>query len=381
MIDFTLPTHDGADLSARVDLSTPLAEQYPDAVALAAASRALFLDEHVSTAAIAEAAEREILRVRGSGKSTFVPIFLTNHCDSACKMCGMRADNEKLVRKFARRSDITDQLTILRDYEGVQGVGFLTGEYLTPYTRLANAFLVGWAIEQALSMGFQEVYFNIGSLDDDEIAVLTDGWAGDARVVMCVFQETYQEKFYSRFMGQNEEKSPKADFERRIMSFDRWLAAGASAVNPGFLVGLGPVEDDLFALVTHVEYLAARGARARISLPRLRPASGSSVRAKTDDEKYFRLVATVAYTLPAHPIVITTREEQAMQERLLPLIGVISPGSPDVIPYRRDTVAANSETSSQFIIPDLRHPREILARVRDLGYQINGWTPPTLPEV
>lgn len=332
-----------------------------------------------------DAIPTEALRARGqfrvdqtqTEKETFVPIFVTNHCHADCAMCGMRRSNDGLVRKFSGRRTIEEQLRILAEVDGVQGVGFLTGEYQDKYTRYVNAFYIGWAIHTALRFGFSKVFFNIGSMTTDEIAVLSE-WLdeGDERVTMCVFQETYNVDRYRRFMTDRRGDVPKADFERRLSSFDNWLDAGFKTVNPGFLVGLHDVREELVQLLLHVAHLSHRGAQIYVSLPRLRPALGFSEKAKVEDAVYERLIAVVAYLSPRAGIVLTTREDMAFQDRVLPLVRTVSPGSPDVAPYRWDQEAPNDERSSQFLIPDLRRPRDILSRMTQNGYRFRYFASP-----
>ncbi|HEX8087674.1 MAG TPA: 3-methyl-2-indolic acid synthase [Blastocatellia bacterium] len=344
--------------------------------AKAAVALSIFRSESISTDSIFDAAQQAIIEARGNQKETFVPIFTTNFCDSECLMCGMRKGNAKLVRKFSGRRALEEQLSILYEVDHVRACGFLTGEFEGEYTRKANAFLIGWAIRRALDMGFEMVYFNIGSLTPDEIEVLGEWLDVTDPVTMCVFQETYDPATYVKFMGRRDAHVPKSDFDQRIRTFDNWLDAGFRHVNPGFLVGLDSPEKDLVQLVSHVEHLSKRGAAVKISLPRLRPALGTTARSMVADDQYIRLIATVALAFPRHPVVLTTRETQEFQDTVMPLVGIISPGSPDVSPYRRNTAAANELSSSQFVIPDLRRPVDILTRIEKMGYRVQHFAPP-----
>lgn len=348
-----------------------------DPIARVARALAVFRNRAVSTEKLVRMAG-EVVGQAYEEKETFVPLFTTNYCDSECKMCGMRQGNEKLIRKFSGKRLIEEQLHVLREHEGVRAVGFLTGEYLDAYTRRANAFLIGWAIHRAFELGFQRAYFNIGSLVPAEIEVLAEWIEPDfaAHVTMCVFQETYNVKAYARFMGTDDKEIPKANFDRRIRSFDHWLDAGFRQVNPGFLVGLHDVEQDLAALLWHVNHLEQRGGDVSVSLPRLRPALGSAIEPIVPDDEYIRLIATAALHAPQCRIVLTTREDQAFQDRVLPIIGTISPGSPDVSPYRAQGEIPNDAESSQFLIPDHRHPKEILSRIVSRGVRVKYFDPP-----
>src|SRR5512147_2408633 len=73
---------------------------------------ALFLSPRISTASLLELARMR----RGAGApriETFSPLYLTNECDGACRMCGMRADNAELVRETAATATVDEQLAIL----------------------------------------------------------------------------------------------------------------------------------------------------------------------------------------------------------------------------------------------------------------------------
>ncbi|WP_330230948.1 3-methyl-2-indolic acid synthase [Nocardia sp. NBC_00508] len=339
----------------------------------AAVALALIRDTSVSTEELRIAAERRIAQ-RSPRLHTFVPLYTTNHCDSECKMCGMKKSNTRMIRKLAGKREIEDQLRILLEHEGVAGVGFLTGEYEDEYTRQVNAFRIGWAIRTAFDMGFQRVYFNIGSMTTAEIETLGEWIDRDEPVTMCVFQETYDRHTYERFMG-SKDGAPKADYDRRIQSFDRWLDAGFKYVNPGALIGLHDIESEMIALVSHATYLARRGGIVDISLPRLRPAMASSSRTKVDDQSYIRLMAAIAFVCPDQRLVLTNREGKALRDSVIDLCGVISPGSPDVAPYRRGDDIVNEENSSQFLVADLARPSTILKQITDTGRAVQNFAP------
>ena len=56
---------------------------------------------------------------------TFSPLYLTNTCDAACLMCGMRRDNRALVRETSDFEIIDTQLETLRR-RGMHAVALLT---------------------------------------------------------------------------------------------------------------------------------------------------------------------------------------------------------------------------------------------------------------
>ncbi len=336
----------------------------------AAATLAIWEDESICDEELIGSAAR-IVAERAPRLHTFVPLYTTNHCDAECKMCAMRKGNRRLVRKFSTRSEIEDQLSILYENEGVRGVGLLTGEYEDEHSRLASAFRIGWAARTALDRGFERVYINIGSMTSDEVEMLGDWLETEEPVTMCVFQETYDRSSFERFMGE-EGSSPKADYRRRLESFDRWIDGGFGYVNPGVLVGLhDDLAEEMVHLVSHASHLQSRGAVVDLSLPRLRPAMGTGNAARVQDAAYLRMMAAIALVCRDQRLVLTTRESMEFQNIALDLAGVISPGSPDVAPYRRSGQASNAEETSQFKIADLRRPSEILSGIESQGIEVD----------
>lgn len=340
----------------------------------ATAALALLNEPAVSTEEIVAAAGR-VTSARSPHLSVSAPLYLTNCCDSLCKMCGMRRSNAALVRRFSGKKTIEEQLHVLHD-EGFRAVIFLTGEYLDTHARLANAFFVGWALRTALDMGFEHVHFNIGSLVEPEIAILSDWVSPGEPVTMALFQETFVPETYARFMGADAATSPKADFERRIQSFDRWLDAGFAHINTGVLLGLHrDLGEELTYLLRYVARLVRRGAVVGISLPRLRPVRGFRNASGIDDDTYLRVLATVALVCPEQRLALTTREDEAFQARAMDVCGTFSPGSCDVAPYRRGGEPVNDEASSQFLIPDHRNPGQILAELASQGRTLGQFAP------
>jgi 2-iminoacetate synthase len=224
------------------------------------------------------------------------------------------------------------------------------------------------------------VLINIGSLDPAEYDVLladvpraADGRVAP-RVTMCTFQETYRPPTYARFMGTSGD-NPRSDFTRRLTNFDRAREAGMWAANPGVLLGLDDdVGFELLALLAHVRHLRARGMEVYVSLPRLRKASGAPHSAGIGDDTFSRLVAVLSFGAPEAKVVISTREPPAMQRRLLPMIGVLTPGSPGVAPYT-ETGARFALEASQFEVLDHRPIEAILGECLAAGATIDCYEP------
>jgi 2-iminoacetate synthase len=310
---------------------------------------------------------------------TFSPLYLTNECDAECLMCGMRQSNEELMRETADAPTAERQLDILRR-RGIRAVALLTGEYHHGRLRERMIARAAEALGAALDRGFVHVLINIGALDPPEYDALlarvprcADGRVAP-QVTMCTFQETYSPPVYARFMGANPE-NPRSDFVRRLENFDRACDAGMWVANPGVLLGLNPdVGYEVLALLAHVRHLRRRGMEVYVSLPRLRKATGTPHTAGVSDDLLCRIVAVLSFGAPEAKVVISTREPPAMQRRLLPVIGVLTPGSPGVAPYT-ETGARFELEASQFEVLDHRPIEAILGEYLAAGATIDCYEP------
>jgi 3-methyl-2-indolic acid synthase len=362
---------------------TPVAEE----VAARALTGEALTDEELVAVLLAPALATDTLTAIAAARrpaggpylETFSPLYLTNECDAECLMCGMRSSNTTLARETADAATVESQLDILRA-RGVRGVAILTGEYHLGRRRQAMIRRAAQALEAALARGFIHVLINIGALEDDEYGPLLaavprrqDGRVAP-RVTMCTFQETYHPESYARFMGTTPE-NPRSDFVRRLTNFDRAADAGMWVANPGVLLGLhDDVGFELLALLAHIRHLRARGLEVYVSLPRLRRASGTPYPTGVDDDMLCRVVAVLSFGRPDVKVVISTREPPAMQRRLVPLIGVLTPGSPGVAPYTA-TGARFELEASQFEVLDHRPIEAILGEFIANGATIDCYEP------
>jgi len=235
-----------------------------------------------------------------------------------------------------------------------------------------------------MERGFAHVLINVGSIENSEYQGLLDGLPlksdgeSSPRITMYTFQESYDPIVYQKFMGSTPQ-NPRSDFVRRLQNFDRAAQAGMRSANPGVLVGLNPdLAYEMLALLGHTHHLSALGMKVYVSLPRLRKASGAQHKAGVEDEEFCRLVAVLSAALPDAKLVISTRESPEIQHRLLPVIGVLTPGSPGVAPYTLEGARFDAE-ASQFEVADVRPFEEILGECIAVGAKIEGYLPRKYP--
>ena len=343
-----------------------------------AAMAALWLDRRIDTETLFEIA-RARRGSRAGRLETFSPLYMTNTCDATCRMCGMRRDNAALVRETAEPARTEEQLRILLA-RGMRAVALLTGEYRDERRAWAMRY-VNEALRAAERLGFDHVLLNVGSVDDDEFPVLLDGiarrpdGAAARKLTMCTFQESYLPETYGKFMGRDAE-NPRADYTRRLTNFDRARRAGMRVANPGVLLGLATdVAFEMVAATLHVRHLLAHGMEVYLSTPRLRRVAGGSAGRGIADDDFVRMLALFALALPEAKLVITTREPRAIQQRVAPLVGVLSAGSSAVAPYTADGARFPLE-ASQFEVIDQRPFESILREHLEAGIAIENFAPP-----
>jgi 3-methyl-2-indolic acid synthase len=379
---------DPAELRTRRDAAHKRAEDGSGPALMAALREGRELDDE-SLAALFLAADvptdelltmAAALRTSGGPQiETFSPLYITNHCDAECVMCGMRSANADLERATADQATVEEQLDILHQ-RGIRGVAILTGEYRHGPLRKEMLARTADATKAAIERGFSHVLINVGSIEDDEYEGLLAGVPRredgklSPHVTMCTFQEAYEPHAYAKFMGRTPE-NPRSDYERRLANFDRAAEAGMRSANPGLLLGLNrDLAFEMLALLAHVRHLQARGLQVYISLPRLRKASGAEHLAGVSDDELYRIVAVLSAGLPDAKVVISTRERPEIQHRLLPVIGVLTAGSPGVAPYSTADATFDIE-ASQFEVADQRPFEIILGECLDAGATIDGYEP------
>lgn len=292
---------------------------------------------------------------------TFVPLYISNYCDSHCIMCNFNNENKKLIRRTAKEEEIMQQLKIIRDYEKITAVCILTGELFGFPKRMKNLQLVCTTINCALSLGFEQVFFNIGSLSYSEIDFLKKNLKDCSKIVLSLFQETYDTKAYEHYFGSFQKNNPKADYQNRIDTIDRWIDAGFKMVDIGILLGFKPINDDITKLISYAQRYHERNAQVYISTPRIKDGC-------INDEEYIHILQQIHIALPWAKLIVTTREKLDFINQNIDLFSVISPGSSDICPYNKGEFIYNYKETSQFVIDEKRmHPYTVLTSLKYYG--------------
>lgn len=301
-------------------------------------------------------------------KETFVPLYITNTCDANCSVCNMRNSNISMKRVMIDKQKVIEQLRIIYNIEKISSICILTGEYLTRESRLKNCRQVIEIMHEAFYMGYKKIFFNIGSLTDEEIYLFSSEFPNDDRIVISLFQETYDKNCYKKYFGRNENENPKANYANRYSTVERFVSAGFSNCDIGFLVGVNRNYDyEIESLVRHVKQLEKYDVNIYISLPRV--CLANSYEKITNDAEYFEIIKKVKKYLPNCKIIITTRENINFINSIINYIDVISPGSSDVLPYNEKGKISNNIDTSQFVISEERErPTEVLKKIENCNF-------------
>jgi 2-iminoacetate synthase len=293
----------------------------------------------------------------------YAPIYLSNECLTTCTYCGF-AKGLPIVRKTLSNEEALAEARYLKA-RGFRSLLLLTGEHqrLTGVEFLEDRLRVLATVVPHLSVEVQV-------WSEAEYERLRD--AGCDGVV--VYQETYDRAAYARFHLAGK----KRDYEWRLGALERAGDAGIRRLGLGALLGLHePWREDALATAAHALYLTRRYWRSEISVsvPRIRPsASGYSPAKPVTDRELAQLVCAFRLLLPDAGIVMSTREEPAFRDALVPLgVTHTSAGSraePGGYTHPRDAEA-------QFEVNDTRPPEDVAGALRGMGYDVvwKDWAP------
>ncbi len=334
-----------ADVSAALARERLSAEEFLTLLAPAA--------EH-SLEDMARTAHQATVRNFGRVIFLFTPLYLSDYCDNECAYCGFNAaldfSRKKLapleLEEEARRIAATDLKHIL----------ILTGE-----SRRHSPPSYIEACVQILKKYFTSISVEIYPLDRSEYRALV-GAGVDG---LTIYQEVYDEKTYSEV----HRRGPKKNYHYRLDAPERGCQAGMRTVTVGPLLGLDDWRREAFFAGLHADYLQKKfwDVEIGLSFPRFRPHAGSFRPAGTvDDRGFLQIILASRLFLPRAGITVSTREDAALRDNLLPLgVTKMSAWSSTEVGGR----LTPRKQTSQFEISDRRTVAEMKEMLLQRGYQ------------
>ncbi|WP_165178094.1 [FeFe] hydrogenase H-cluster radical SAM maturase HydG [Desulfovibrio sp. ZJ369] len=289
---------DSAELTDILDKSLAL-----EPLSIQEAAALMRVCESEDLARLLAAADQVKQKVYGDRIVLSAPLHISNHCGSECVYCANRRGNTTVARKYMTPPEMREAgRKLIR--QGHKRVILVSGQLPNADVEyLAEAVSVLYTVFDGLGE-IRRINVSVGPLQPEEYAVLQSVDVG----TVLIYQDTYHEQSYraAHLSG------PKSDYQTRLKAADTALQSGVTDTGLGLLLGLGPWQYDLLAVMLHAAHLTRvydAGSRT-VSMHRLRPAPGSSFAAPypVSDGEYLRCVAIMRLAVPYTGIVLTTKE-------------------------------------------------------------------------
>jgi 2-iminoacetate synthase len=304
--------------------------------------------------AMAQEAHRIAVARFGATVRLFAPLYLSNECVSTCTYCGFSAGND-IHRRTLSVSEVEVEARELHR-RGFRHILLVSGEH----ARIVSKDYLAACVE-AVSPMFPQVSVEVQVWDTATYRRLF-GVGCDGVVV---YQEAYDPGTYAGVHL----KGKKRNYAWRLAAPDRAAQAGMRRLGIGALLGLHPDwRSEAIALAAHARSLIKKWWRCevQVALPRLRPAAGGYEPADpVSDASFVQLLCALRMVLPDVGITLSTREDAAFRDALVPLgVTSMSAGSHT----EPGGYSEESDAEPQFAISDTRSPAEVAAALRRAGY-------------
>ncbi|MCD7709011.1 MAG: [FeFe] hydrogenase H-cluster radical SAM maturase HydG [Clostridiales bacterium] len=298
----------------------------------------------------------------------FAPLYLSNYCVNGCVYCPYHQKNKHIARKKLTQEEIVKEVTALQDM-GHKRLAIEAGEdpVNNPIEYILECIDTIYGIHHK-NGAIRRVNVNIAATTVENYQKLKAAGIG----TYVLFQETYNKEGYEQLHP----TGPKRDYAYHTEAMDRAMEGGIDDVGLGVLFGLQMYRYEFAGILMHAEHLeAVHGVGPHtISVPRVKRADDidpSAFDNGISDDIFAKLCALIRIAVPYTGMIISTRENQQVREKVLPLgISQISGGSRTSVGGYADPEAeeAAEVTSEQFDVSDQRTLDEVVNWLMKLGY-------------
>ena len=295
----------------------------------------------------------------------FAPLYLSNYCVNSCVYCPYHARNKHIIRKKLTQEEVAREVIALQDM-GHKRLALEAGEHpaMNPISYILDCIRTIYGIRHR-NGAIRRVNVNIAATTVEEYRMLREAGIG----TYILFQETYHKQSYEKLHP----AGPKHDYAWHTEAMDRAMQGGIDDVGLGVLFGLEGYRYEFAALLMHAEHLeAVHGVGPHtISVPRIKKADDIDPDVfdnGIDDETFARICACIRVAVPYTGMIISTRESQAVREKVLPL------GVSQISGASRTSVGGycepepEDENSAQFDVSDRRTLDEVVRWLMDQGH-------------
>ena len=309
-------------------------------------------------------AEEIKLAFYGNRIVMFAPLYLSNYCVNGCVYCPYHMKNKHIARKKLTQEEIKAEVIALQDM-GHKRLAIEAGEdpVNNPLEYILESIKTIYSINHK-NGAIRRVNVNIAATTVENYRKLKEAGIG----TYILFQETYHKESYLKLHP----TGPKHDYDYHTEAMDRAMEGGIDDVGLGVLFGLELYKYELAGLLMHAEHLeAVHGVGPHtISVPRIKHADDIDPDVfdnSIPDDMFEKIIAIIRMAVPYTGMIISTRESQAVREKVLRLgISQISGAS-------RTSVGGYTEEerphdSEQFDVSDQRTLDEVVKWLMDNGH-------------
>ena len=295
----------------------------------------------------------------------FAPLYLSNYCVNGCVYCPYHLKNKHIARKKLTQEEVAKEVIALQDM-GHKRLAIEAGEdpVNNPIEYILECIDTIYSIKHK-NGAIRRVNVNIAATTVENYRKLHDAGIG----TYILFQETYNKKSYEELHP----TGPKHDYAYHTEAMDRAMEGGIDDVGLGVLFGLELYRYEFAGLLMHAEHLeAVHGVGPHtISVPRLKKADDidpESFDNGIDDDTFAKICALIRISVPYTGMIVSTRESQAVREKVLPL------GVSQISGASRTSVGGYAEpeaediTTEQFDVSDNRTLDEVVNWLIKMGH-------------
>ena len=303
-----------------------------------------------------EIAEEIKMAYYGNRIVIFAPLYLSNYCVNGCLYCPYHLKNKHIPRKKLTPEEVRAEVIALQDM-GHKRLAIEAGEdpVNNPIEYILECIKTIYSVHHK-NGDIRRVNVNIAATTVENYRKLKEAGIG----TYILFQETYHKESYLKLHP----TGPKHDYTYHTEAHDRAMEGGIDDVGLGVLFGLELYKYEFAALIMHAEHLeAVHGVGPHtISVPRVKKADDidpGEFDGGIDDDTFAKLTACIRLAVPYTGMIISTRENQTVREKLLRLgVSQISGGS-------RTSVGGYAEAerphdTEQFDVSDQRSLDEVV---------------------
>ncbi len=294
----------------------------------------------------------------------FAPLYLSNYCVNGCVYCPYHHQNCHIERKKLTQDEVRAEVIALQDM-GHKRLAIEAGEdpVNNPIEYILDCIKTIYSIQHK-NGAIRRVNVNIAATTVENYRKLKEAGIG----TYILFQETYHKESYEKLHP----TGPKHNYAYHTEAMDRAMEGGIDDVGLGVLFGLEMYKYEFAGLLMHAEHLeAVHGVGPHtISVPRIKRADDidpSTFDNGIDDDTFAKIAACIRVAVPYTGMIVSTRESQAVRQKLLHL------GVSQISGASRTSVGGYTEEerphdTEQFDVSDQRTLDDVVKWLMELGY-------------